>query len=96
MPATRVVLSEPIPRAKLITVDDDFRRYGRHRSQAIPPVMLEEGARICCGKLLYWNERTIDGELDNFGSEPSYRTVLWRFSEYLMMLFPADQFDKPR
>ena len=37
--ATLVVLSELFPRAKLITVDDDFRRYRRHRNQAIPLVM---------------------------------------------------------
>ena len=37
--ATLVVLSELCPRAKLITVDDDFRRYRRFRHQAIPLVM---------------------------------------------------------
>jgi hypothetical protein len=37
--ATLVVLSELHPRAKLITVDDDFRRYRRHRNQAIPVIM---------------------------------------------------------
>lgn len=37
--ATLVVLSELHPRAKLITVDDDFRRYRRLRNQAIPVVM---------------------------------------------------------
>jgi uncharacterized protein len=40
--ATLVVLSELFPRAKLITVDDDFRRYRRHRNQAIPLVMPEK------------------------------------------------------
>lgn len=40
--ATLVVLSELYPRAKLITVDDDFRRYRRLRNQAIPLVMPEE------------------------------------------------------
>ena len=39
--ATLVVLSELFPRAKLITVDDDFRRYRRHRNQAIPLVIPE-------------------------------------------------------
>ena len=39
--ATLVVLSELFPRAKLITVDDDFRRYRRLRNQAIPVVMPE-------------------------------------------------------
>lgn len=39
--ATLVVLSELCPRAKLITVDDDFRRYRRFRNQAIPLVMPE-------------------------------------------------------
>ena len=39
--ATLVVLSEQYPRAKLITVDDDFRRYRRHRNQALPLVMPE-------------------------------------------------------
>ena len=39
--ATLVVLSELYPRAKLITVDDDFRRYRRHRNQALPLVMPE-------------------------------------------------------
>ncbi|HWA28891.1 MAG TPA: PIN domain-containing protein [Lacunisphaera sp.] len=37
--ATLVVLSELFPRAKLITVDADFRRYRRLRNQAIPLVM---------------------------------------------------------
>ena len=37
--ATLVVLTEIFPRAKLITVDDDFRRYRRLRNQAIPVVM---------------------------------------------------------
>jgi predicted nucleic acid-binding protein len=37
--ATLVVLSELCPRAKLITVDDDFRHYRRFRSQAIPLVI---------------------------------------------------------
>jgi len=37
--ATLVVLSELFPRAKLITVDDDFRRYRRLRNQVIPVVM---------------------------------------------------------
>jgi len=36
------VLSEQFPRAKLITVDDDFRRYRRLRNQAIPLVMPED------------------------------------------------------
>ena len=39
--ATLVVLSEVCPRARLITVDDDFRRYRRFRSQGIPLVMPE-------------------------------------------------------
>ena len=39
--ATLVVLSELYPRARLITVDDDFRRYRRLRNQAIPVVMPE-------------------------------------------------------
>ena len=39
--ATLVVLSELFPRAKLITLDDDFRRYRRLRNQAIPLVMPE-------------------------------------------------------
>ena len=39
--ATLVVLSELCPRARLITVDDDFRRYRRFRNQAIPFVMPE-------------------------------------------------------
>ena len=38
--ATLVVLSELYPRAKLITVDDDFRRYRRFRNQAVPLVIL--------------------------------------------------------
>ncbi len=37
--ATLVVLSELCPRARLITVDADFRRYRRFRNQAIPVVM---------------------------------------------------------
>ena len=40
--ATLVVLSELFPRAKLITVDDDFRRYRRLRNQGIPLVMPEK------------------------------------------------------
>ena len=39
--ATLVVLSELFPRAKLITVDDDFRRYRRSRNQIIPLVIPE-------------------------------------------------------
>lgn len=39
--ATLVVLSELFPRAKLITVDDDFRRYRRLRNQVMPLVMPE-------------------------------------------------------
>jgi hypothetical protein len=39
--ATLVVLSELCPRAGLITVDEDFRRYSRFRNQAIPLVMPE-------------------------------------------------------
>ena len=39
--ATLVVLSELCPRARLITVDDDFRRYRHFRHQAIPPVIPE-------------------------------------------------------
>lgn len=39
--ATLVVLSEIYPRARLITVDQDFRRYRRFRNQAIPVVMPE-------------------------------------------------------
>ena len=39
--ATLVVLSELFPRAKLITVDNDFRRYRRSRNQVIPLVMPE-------------------------------------------------------
>jgi predicted nucleic acid-binding protein len=39
--ATLVVLSEVCPRARLITVDDDFRRYRRFRSQGIPLVIPE-------------------------------------------------------
>jgi uncharacterized protein len=39
--ATLVVLSELYPKAKLITVDDDFRRYRRSRNQGIPVVMPE-------------------------------------------------------
>lgn len=34
--ATLVVLSELYPGAKLITLDDDFRRYRRYRNQLIP------------------------------------------------------------
>ena len=41
--ATLVVLSELFPRAKLITLDDDFRRYRRQRNQVIPLVMPEGG-----------------------------------------------------
>ena len=41
--ATLVVLSELYPRARLITVDDDFRRYRRMRNQAIPLIMPERG-----------------------------------------------------
>ncbi|MFA5058087.1 MAG: PIN domain-containing protein [Opitutaceae bacterium] len=37
--ATLVVLSELYPRARLITVDDDFRRYRRFRNQAIPLII---------------------------------------------------------
>ena len=37
--ATLVVLSELCPRARLITVDADFRRYRRLRNQAIPLVI---------------------------------------------------------
>lgn len=37
--ATLVVLSEMYPRAKLITIDDDFRRYRRLRNQIVPTVM---------------------------------------------------------
>ena len=37
--ATLVVLSEQIPAARLITLDNDFRHYRRHRHQAIPVVM---------------------------------------------------------
>ena len=37
--ATLVVLSEVCPRARLITVDDDFRHYRRFRHQAIPLVI---------------------------------------------------------
>jgi predicted nucleic acid-binding protein len=40
--ATLVVLSELYPRAKLITVDGDFRRYRRLRNQVIPLVMPAE------------------------------------------------------
>jgi predicted nucleic acid-binding protein len=40
--ATLVVLAELCPRAKLITVDDDFRRYRRFRHQAIPLVIPEQ------------------------------------------------------
>jgi hypothetical protein len=41
MDAGDAKLSELYPRAKLITVDDDFRRYRRLRNQAIPLVMPE-------------------------------------------------------
>jgi hypothetical protein len=34
-----VVLSELCPRARLITVDADFRHYRRFRNQAIPIVI---------------------------------------------------------
>jgi hypothetical protein len=37
--ATLVVLSELCPRARLITVDADFRHYRRFRNQAIPIVI---------------------------------------------------------
>jgi hypothetical protein len=37
--AMLVVLSEMFPRAKLITLDNDFRRYRRLRNQAIPLVI---------------------------------------------------------
>jgi predicted nucleic acid-binding protein len=37
--ATLVVLSELCPRARLITVDDDFRHYHRFRNQAVPLVI---------------------------------------------------------
>jgi predicted nucleic acid-binding protein len=37
--ATLVVLSELCPRARLITVDADFRRYRRFRNQVIPVVL---------------------------------------------------------
>lgn len=37
--ATLVVLSELCPRARLITVDEDFRYYRRLRNQAIPLVI---------------------------------------------------------
>jgi predicted nucleic acid-binding protein len=37
--ATLVVLSELFPRATVITVDDDFRRYRRFRNHAIPLVI---------------------------------------------------------
>ena len=39
--AKLVVLSELLPRAKLITVDEDFRRYRRLRNQVIPLVIPE-------------------------------------------------------
>lgn len=39
--ATLVVLSELRPRARLITVDDDFRHYRRLRNQAIPLMIPE-------------------------------------------------------
>ena len=38
--AALVVLSELCPRARLITIDDDFRRYRRVRHQVIPLVIL--------------------------------------------------------
>jgi hypothetical protein len=41
--ATLVVLSELCPRARLITVDADFRQYRRLRNQAIPLVIPELG-----------------------------------------------------
>ena len=41
--ATLVVLSELCPRARLITVDADFRQYRRFRNQAIPLVIPEMG-----------------------------------------------------
>jgi len=34
--ATLVVLSEQFPRARLIALDSDFRRYRRFRDQVIP------------------------------------------------------------
>jgi predicted nucleic acid-binding protein len=37
--STLIVLSELHPRARLITVDDDFRHYRRFRHQAIPLVI---------------------------------------------------------
>jgi predicted nucleic acid-binding protein len=37
--ATLVVLSEQIPDARLITLDEDFRHYRRNRHQPIPVVM---------------------------------------------------------
>jgi len=37
--ATLVALSEIYPRARLITLDDDFRHYRRLRHQAVPLVM---------------------------------------------------------
>ena len=40
--ATLVVLSELFPGAKLITVDDDFRRYRRLRNQGIQLVMPDD------------------------------------------------------
>ncbi|MBI5768297.1 MAG: type II toxin-antitoxin system VapC family toxin [Verrucomicrobia bacterium] len=39
--ATLVVLSEVCPRARLITVDGDFRRYRRFRNQTMPLVIPE-------------------------------------------------------
>jgi uncharacterized protein len=39
--ATLVVLSELYPRARLITIDEDFRRYRRMRNQTIPLIMPE-------------------------------------------------------
>ncbi len=41
--ATLVVLSELFPRARLLTVDTDFRQYRRFRNQAIPLVIPEMG-----------------------------------------------------
>jgi predicted nucleic acid-binding protein len=37
--ATLVVLSELCPRARLITVDDDFRHYRRFRNRSVPLVI---------------------------------------------------------
>ena len=41
--ATLVALSELCPRARLITVDDDFRHYRRFRNQEIPVMIPERG-----------------------------------------------------